>query len=58
MAGIVSNFSKFYHVKSGDSCTSIDTAAGITLAQFREWNTLIDATCSNFWVDYYVCIGV
>ncbi|GFF34788.1 hypothetical protein IFM58399_03993 [Aspergillus lentulus] len=58
MPGIVSNCKSFYKVKSGDSCYSIDTAAGISLAQFRSWNTQIDATCTNLWVDYYVCIGV
>jgi LysM repeat protein len=58
MPGIVSNCAKFYQVKSGDSCWSIDNAAGITLAQFRSWNTQIDESCTNLWVDYYVCIGV
>ncbi|KAG2016846.1 hypothetical protein GB937_006048 [Aspergillus fischeri] len=58
MPGIVSNCAKFYQVKSGDSCWSIDNAAGITLAQFRSWNTQIDENCTNLWVDYYVCIGV
>ncbi|RMZ44111.1 hypothetical protein AFCA_012912 [Aspergillus flavus] len=58
MPGIVSNCKKYYLVKKGDDCYSIDTAAGITLAQFRSWNTMIDAACTNLWVDYYVCIGV
>ncbi|KAE8372458.1 hypothetical protein BDV26DRAFT_274079 [Aspergillus bertholletiae] len=58
MPGIISTCKKFYLVKSGDDCYSIDTAAGITLAQFRSWNTMVDASCSNLWVDYYVCIGV
>jgi hypothetical protein len=48
MPGIVSNCAKFYQVN----------AAGITLAQFRSWNTQIDESCTNLWVDYYVCIGV
>ncbi|KAL4897793.1 hypothetical protein BDV59DRAFT_208451 [Aspergillus ambiguus] len=58
MPGIVSNCKQFYKVKSGDSCYTINTAAGITLAQFRKWNTQIDAGCSNLWVGYYVCTGV
>ncbi|KAE8148761.1 hypothetical protein BDV25DRAFT_12010 [Aspergillus avenaceus] len=57
MPGIVDSCKTFYKVKSGDSCYSINAAAGITLDQFRKWNTQIDATCSNLWVDYYVCIG-
>ncbi|KAJ5976026.1 hypothetical protein N7481_009733 [Penicillium waksmanii] len=55
MPCIVSTCQTYYKVKSGDSCYSIDLAAGITLAQFRSWNTQIDATCTNLWVDYYVC---
>ena len=58
MPGIVSNCKTFYKVKPGDDCYSIETAAGITLAEFRSWNTQIDASCSNLWVDYYVCTGV
>ncbi|KAE8143473.1 hypothetical protein BDV38DRAFT_292055 [Aspergillus pseudotamarii] len=58
MPGIVSNCQTFYKVKSGDDCYSIETATGITLDQFRSWNTQIDASCSNLWVDYYVCTGV
>ncbi|KAF9890423.1 hypothetical protein FE257_005828 [Aspergillus nanangensis] len=58
MPGIVTNCKTFYQVKSGDSCYTINTAAGITLAQFRTWNTLIDAGCSNLWVGYYVCTGI
>ncbi|PLB35219.1 LysM peptidoglycan-binding domain-containing protein [Aspergillus candidus] len=58
MPGVVSNCKKFHKVKAGDNCYSIDTAAGITLDQFRSWNTQIDAGCTNLWVNYYVCIGV
>ncbi|CAG8216585.1 unnamed protein product [Penicillium nalgiovense] len=55
MPGIVGTCKTYYKVKSGDSCYSINLAAGITLAQFRSWNTQVDATCTNLWVDYYVC---
>ncbi|KAJ5872411.1 uncharacterized protein N7529_004764 [Penicillium soppii] len=34
---------------------SIELAAKTTLAQFRSWNTQIDATCTNLWIDHYVC---
>ncbi|KAJ5791794.1 uncharacterized protein N7518_008805, partial [Penicillium psychrosexuale] len=57
MPGIASNCKTFYKVKS-DNCYTINTAAGITLAQFRSWNSQIDASCTNLWVDYYVCIGL
>lgn len=58
MPGIVSNCKKYHLIADGDSCYSIDTAAKITLAQFRSWNTQVDASCSNLWLNYYVCVGV
>ncbi|KAJ5591397.1 hypothetical protein N7450_005369 [Penicillium hetheringtonii] len=58
MPGIVSNCKTYHLIKDGDSCYSINTAAKITLAQFRSWNTQVDASCSNLWLGYYVCIGV
>ncbi|KAA8628704.1 hypothetical protein SMACR_09586 [Sordaria macrospora] len=58
MPGIVSNCKKYYQIKSGDSCWSIYSGAGITLDQFRKYNTQISADCSNLWLGYYVCTGV
>ncbi|KAI4204249.1 MAG: hypothetical protein LQ350_001229 [Teloschistes chrysophthalmus] len=56
--GIVSNCSKYYLVKSGDSCYTIEQAQKVTAANFQKWNTGIKADCSNLFVGYYVCIGV
>ncbi|KAJ5541561.1 hypothetical protein N7494_006637 [Penicillium frequentans] len=58
MPGIVATCKSYHLIQAGDSCYSINTAAKITLAQFRTWNTLIDAACSNLWLGYYVCVGV
>ncbi|KAJ5369412.1 hypothetical protein N7509_014024 [Penicillium cosmopolitanum] len=58
MPGIVSNCKKYHLIADGDSCYSINTAAKITLAQPRTWNTQVDASCSNLWLGYYVCVGV
>ncbi|GAB1211057.1 hypothetical protein ATERTT37_000169 [Aspergillus terreus] len=58
LPGIVDNCKSFHLIESGDSCWSIYTEAGITLEQLREWNTQLDAACSNLWLGYYVCIGV
>ncbi|KAB8067108.1 hypothetical protein BDV29DRAFT_186741 [Aspergillus leporis] len=58
LPGIVPNCKSFHLVESGDSCWSIYTEAGVTLAQLREWNTGLDAACSNLWLGYYVCVGV
>ncbi|CAI7645618.1 unnamed protein product [Penicillium pancosmium] len=58
MPGIVSKCKKYHLIEDGDGCYSINTAAKITLAQFRTWNTQVDASCSNLWLGYYVCVGV
>ncbi|KAL4907338.1 hypothetical protein BDW74DRAFT_176115 [Aspergillus multicolor] len=58
LPGSISTFKAFHLIKSGDSCWSIYTEAGITLAQLRQWNPHIDAACSNLWLGYYVCVGV
>ncbi|KAL4877047.1 hypothetical protein BJY04DRAFT_231176 [Aspergillus karnatakaensis] len=57
MPGIISSCKEFYEVQSGDSCWAINEQAGITLAQFREWNKEINAACTNLWVGYYVCVA-
>ncbi|KAK3947973.1 hypothetical protein QBC32DRAFT_382526, partial [Pseudoneurospora amorphoporcata] len=58
MPGIVSNCKKYYQIKSGDSCWSIYSSAGITFDQFRKYNTQVNADCSNLWLGYYVCTSV
>lgn len=44
MPGLAENCDKFYKVASGDSCDAIAARNSITVAQFRSWNTLIDAS--------------
>lgn len=58
MPGIVGNCDRFYKIQSGDGCDSIAQKNGITPAQFKSWNTEINASCSNLWLDYYVCVHV
>jgi LysM repeat protein len=58
MPGIVENCDRFHKVQSGDGCDSIAQKNGITTAQFKSWNTEINASCSNLWLDYYVCVRV
>lgn len=55
--GTVSSCTGFHKVVSGDSCGAIESAAGISAAQFAAWNTGIDSDCSNIYLDYYVCIA-
>lgn len=58
MPGIVDDCDSFYKVQSGDQCDSIAQKHSISVAQFRAWNTEINASCSNLWADYYVCVRV
>lgn len=55
--GMYANCKKFHLVVSGDECGLIATAAGITLANFYQWNPTVGA-CTSLWLGYYVCIGI
>ena len=57
--GTASNCNKWYTVKSGDGCYSVETAFGITHTQFLAWNPAVSDDCTtNFWLGYSYCIGV
>ena len=58
MPGTISTCKTFYLIKSGDTCGKIDAQFGLSLATFRKWNTMVNADCTNFFLDYYVCVGV
>ncbi|KAL4879072.1 hypothetical protein BJY04DRAFT_220438 [Aspergillus karnatakaensis] len=58
MPGIAENCDGFYKVSSGDGCDSIAAKHGISVTQFRSWNSDINSQCSNLWLDYYVCVHV
>ncbi|KAF5482996.1 LysM domain-containing protein [Colletotrichum siamense] len=57
-AQIVSNCNKFYFVKSGESCSTVASSNGITLAQFLEWNPSAGSTCAGLWANAYACVGI
>ncbi|KAK4032871.1 hypothetical protein C8A01DRAFT_20114 [Parachaetomium inaequale] len=53
------NCNKWYLAKTGDDCSKAAAAGGITSAQFFQWNPDVSTNCAtNFWPDYYYCIGV
>lgn len=58
MPGIIPTCDRFYKIQSGDICDTIASRNGITVAQLRSWNSEINASCSNLWVDYYICVHV
>jgi LysM repeat protein len=56
---MVDNCDAFYKVVTGDSCDSIAAKNGISVEQFRSWNTNIGGTaCNGLWADAYVCVSV
>ncbi|KAK4195984.1 LysM domain-containing protein [Triangularia verruculosa] len=57
LPGVASNCNRFYKIVSGDECDIVAAKNGITTAQLRSWNE-INTSCSNLWLDYYVCVGV
>lgn len=55
---MTSDCDEFYLVQSGDTCDSIASAHGITLAQFLEWNRAAGSNCGGLWADAYACVSV
>lgn len=58
MPGAAENCNRYYKIQSGDTCDAVASRNGITVAQLNGWNTEINDSCSNLWLDYYVCTGV
>ncbi|KAJ0423305.1 hypothetical protein BJY00DRAFT_299839 [Aspergillus carlsbadensis] len=58
MPGIISTCRRYYQVKAGDSCWSIQQQYGITAAQFNRWNPLVGSNCGSLWERYFICIAV
>lgn len=57
VAGTTKNCCTWYTVQSGDTCDKIDAQFGISLAQFRAWNTYVNAGCTNIWAGYAYCVS-
>jgi hypothetical protein len=56
--GMIGNCTKFHLVVSGDTCSSISTAAGINLSDFYTWNPAVGSSCATLFAQDNVCIGV
>ncbi|KAK3390168.1 hypothetical protein B0H63DRAFT_519403 [Podospora didyma] len=57
--GQPSNCNAWHLVQSGNTCTSVASSHGITLAQFLAWNPAVSADCTaNFWLGQAYCVGV
>ena len=59
MSGSPENCNKWSLVTADLSCADLATQAGISLAQFLEWNPAVSSDCStNYWLGEAYCVGV
>ncbi|KAJ5094856.1 hypothetical protein N7456_010717 [Penicillium angulare] len=56
--GMVDDCTTFYFVSSGDTCASIASSKGVTVAQITKWNPDVGTGCTDLWLHEYVCVGV
>ncbi|KAJ5933735.1 carbohydrate-binding module family 50 protein [Penicillium verhagenii] len=57
--GTISTCNLWYDVASGDTCSSVEEAFGITSEQFIAWNPAVSSDCTtNFWVGDSYCVGI
>lgn len=57
-SGMVTDCGAFHLVVSGDDCADIAANANITVDEFYTWNPTVGTSCSDLWLDYYVCVGI
>lgn len=55
---MVTDCGAFHLVVSGDYCADIASNANITVDKFYTWNPTVGTSCSDLWLDYYVCVGI
>ncbi|KAL8333673.1 hypothetical protein RB593_003386 [Gaeumannomyces tritici] len=55
MPGIVSNCRRYSQVVSGDNCDALARNNGISVSDFKRWNTFLNSECTNLWADALVC---
>jgi hypothetical protein len=56
---MVGNCAKFHLVKTGDTCSRVATANGISLADFLKWNPDVGgSSCGKLQRDAYACVGL
>lgn len=56
--GMVGNCDAFHKVASGNTCATLATQYGVTLAQLTTWNPQIGSGCTGMWLDYYICVSI
>jgi LysM repeat protein len=56
--GMVKNCNKFHLVSEGEGCASIGSKYGVSISSLVSWNPAIGSTCTNVWLNTYLCVGV
>ncbi|RDX41745.1 hypothetical protein OH76DRAFT_1411835 [Lentinus brumalis] len=54
---ITDGCSEYYTVKSGDTCTAIESLFTISLSDFRTWNPEVNAQCTNIVLGLAYCVN-
>ncbi|KXG49682.1 Peptidoglycan-binding Lysin subgroup [Penicillium griseofulvum] len=57
-SGIASNCTKYYKVKSGDTCYQLEKDNNISAANFLKWNPAVGSDCKQLELNVYVCVAV
>ena len=55
--GMVAGCTQFHLVVANDTCSSIASAAGISLSDFYTWNPAVGSSCASLDVADNVCVG-
>ena len=56
--GMVSDCTRFYLVRSGDTCAGIASSQGITVSEIEQWNPHVGSGCTDIWLGDYICVAV
>ncbi|KAI9148438.1 transporter [Paramyrothecium foliicola] len=56
--GMTTNCNKFHLIKSGNSCSAIQSTDKISFTDLYKWNPAIGSGCGSLWLNSYVCVGV
>ncbi|PYH81903.1 hypothetical protein BO82DRAFT_414824 [Aspergillus uvarum CBS 121591] len=57
-AGTISTCVSYWLVGTGDNCTTIATANGISTSDLVDWNPSLGSNCTGLAVNTYICVGV
>ncbi|GAB1211410.1 hypothetical protein ATERTT37_000524 [Aspergillus terreus] len=48
---------EWFYVVNGTSCQDVLDKYSLSISQFYSWNPAVGPTCTNLWLETYVCVG-